>query len=72
MEELYLKSSLFFSKDLLNWSKPELIKLKPYFNFEHDNLYYGGIHKFNDKYIGFPSYFILITSAPISNPILAA
>lgn len=48
------------SKDLLNWSKPELIKLKPYFNFDHDNLYYGGIHKHpgeKNKYIGFPSYF---------------
>lgn len=48
------------SKDLLKWSEPELIKLNPEFNFNHDNLYYGGIYKYPgeiNKYVAFPSYF---------------
>ena len=59
------------SPDLVKWSEPELIKLNPGFNFEHDNLYYGGIYKYigeKNKYIGFPSYFKNIIHDPCGEP----
>jgi len=45
------------SKDLINWSKPSLIKIDPAFDLNHDNLYFMSAFPFGRKYIAFPPYF---------------
>tara|TARA_R100001082_G_scaffold86120_1_gene52695 strand:- start:289 stop:1386 length:1098 start_codon:yes stop_codon:yes gene_type:complete len=47
------------SKDLINWTKPKLIKHNPEFDTEiKKNFYYSGIYPLGDKYIAFPPHFI--------------
>ena len=44
------------SKDLLNWSMPELINV-PGFEFEHDNYYYFDCYFIKGKYVAFAPHF---------------
>ena len=46
------------SKDLINWTKPKLIKCNPEFDTENkQNFYYPAVYPFGDNYIAFPPHF---------------
>ncbi len=45
------------SKNLIDWSVPELIQSNPPFNLEHDNFYYGSVYKYEDIYVAFTPFF---------------
>ena len=45
------------SKDLVNWSKPKLIKTDPSFDFDRGNLYFMCAKPYASKYLAFPPHF---------------
>ena len=46
------------SKDLINWSTPQLISCDPAFDIENkQNFYYPAVYPLNNKYIAFPPHF---------------
>jgi len=56
------------SKDLINWTKPKLIKCNPEFDIKNkQNFYYSGVYPLGDKYIAFPPHFMNKIHDPSGN-----
>tara|TARA_R100001082_G_C4362394_1_gene160044 strand:+ start:1481 stop:2581 length:1101 start_codon:yes stop_codon:yes gene_type:complete len=46
------------SKDLINWTKPSLIKCNPEFDAKNkQNFYFSGVYPMGDNYVAFPPHF---------------